>query len=290
MKIKLSQKQWKEIGKAGGWLKKSAEFNIGGDMGVAKNPNTRSEDLIALITNPNTTPDILKEILNNPSCTNEMANEINNLINPNITASAKVSKLKKTNNYKFAQEGQLLNPDFNIREFVKDEDTASKFIGAVMMDTPWVLPKFLGVSDRELIQRIKNGIKTMTEEFAPNLQERIEKMKIDDLKTALDIVLYIVDNLLRMGGSQLYGGVPSILLPLLGFKSGTNDVVKRLYDYVPIAIKEENVEENLGDFSEGDKKSAIDSILDRFNRKEIDKSSMENLLKEFAKNKNCFKK
>jgi len=181
---------------------------------------------------------------------------------------------------KTAQEFEAqpkFNPGFDIKQAVKNDDDAAAFVTDVILKDPASLPAFLGMSQNELYKRVNDSLGRIMKDAPPQAIEVYNKTMPKDYIG----IMKFLGNLLYMLNPTL-SSLKKIICPLMGFQIGKNDLVKRLYDYVPLAIGgseelEKEMEEN-----KGDQKAAIDRILDKYNTGKINRQQMENMMKEFA--------
>lgn len=187
--------------------------------------------------------------------------------------------MKKTAN-EFEQQPRF-NPDFDIKQAVKNDDDAVGFVAQVIVEDPNVLPEFLGMSKSELFMRINQNIKKVLKGAPPDVLQKLEEKEKDKEGSFNQLMSMVKKLLLMSSGNSLV--LKQLIFPILGFQ-GHGELLKRLYDYVPMAIKGTSIEmeKELAEDNKWDKQQAMDKILDRYNAGKIDQQQMQNMMKEFA--------
>jgi len=183
-------------------------------------------------------------------------------------------------------EGQpKFNPDFDIRKSVKNDDDAVGFVAQVIMEFPESLPDFLGMPKGELFTKISKNLREILKNAPPEVLQDLEireKEKEKQKEKSFDELIGRLKKLISMfGGNPLF--LKSFVPPILGFK-GQGELLKRLYDYVPMVVKgiSTEMEKELTEDNKWEKQQAMDRILDQYNAGKINEQQMQNMMREFA--------
>ena len=181
--------------------------------------------------------------------------------------------------YKIAQSNFEF-PNFDVDKYLRtEEDAVGLLVGSLMID-PNSVPLFLGMSKREIFNNFQNKVK---EKIHPSeVHLFLEKFKnYDDIVDAIRRAVSTMPN-------PTFSHVRDMVFLMLGLE---DNIVERMRQYVPLVIKgTSDIEDVFEETGKGDKKKAIDSILDRYNMGEISKEKMNEMIREFAKIKSKFLK
>lgn len=186
------------------------------------------------------------------------------------------NKMAGNHDIKTAQENIQFNPDFDIKKTVKNEDDAAGFITSTILNTPDILPGFMGMSKDELFKKVSGNLYSLIKDAPPQVLKELQKAKPKDFTSLMSYLrsLFLVAN-------PTLSELKYFIYPLMGYSVGSKDLIKRLYDYVPLIIKGTgDIEKEIGENQNN--KQTTNSILDQYNKGDIDKTQMETMMREFS--------
>lgn len=168
----------------------------------------------------------------------------------------------------------------NYDEILKDDNNTLAFLFYLISQSPEDLSLFIGINESEIVNNVKKGVLNSFRRYNLDLESHNIMNQLKDYKGTINFLKYLPhviknDKIL----------VDTILM-LFNFKD-TNELKKVFLKNIPKVIEEHEGLENLvSDNVKLPIKEMTNDILDRFNRGEISKEQMDNMMKEFAKVKN----
>jgi len=296
MKIVLTRKQWKQIGKQANW-------DLPEPLGKTDESMTRSQSLITMILR-HPKLEIVRAIkaLGEESIagfSGVMEEDVEDIVsmleeyeleeilnamekNPSpIFANCGKYMVKKSQEESGEEAPQTpkLNPNFDVK-IIKTPEQAEAFLISVIQIMPERFHLFLGLEKSDIMERIKRSIPDIVVSIKKGMGEAVAQEFITTGPGKLKNYDDAMELINRTAVVTLMSG-HSMLLPLLGFTPGSKEVVDRLHENTPYMVKPMEIPEEA---VPAEKEEYLNSVLDDFNAKKIDESEMKRRLKEYAGN------
>jgi len=170
--------------------------------------------------------------------------------------------------------GQKYDQDIDIKESVKNEDDAVRFV--LSMD-PLDLASFLGMKGNELAKRVSENKGPVFTDIKSDIVDKVNSFQIKKYEDSLKIVSALV-----MGADPAQ--ITYSFLQLLGLGPGSGEIVERLHTYAPLVIGGPT---DLKDALQGPTPQETDKmrnyVLDQYSAGKLTQEEVSKMMKEFAK-------
>jgi hypothetical protein len=172
----------------------------------------------------------------------------------------------------------------NYDKILKDDNNVLALLFHIISQSPDDLSLFIGMGENDIVKKVNKGARESFKYHNLDIESHGILNQIKDYKG----VVSFLNTLLRTIKND--DMLVKTTLLLLDIKN-TNELKKIFLKNIPKVIEEhEGLEDLVSDNVKLPTKEMTNDILDRFNRGEISKEQMDNMMKEFAKSKNKLKK
>lgn len=169
-----------------------------------------------------------------------------------------------------------LRKDFDVKQHVKDEVSGVKLLLSTFLFNPHLFSRFIGMKDVDLVKTVNWNIYKIIAKY--NLTPLPAGFRIKSFSDAVNVLSTFTPVVAR---NEKVGS--DIIVDLLGMDAGSNKLVKRLYEYVPVAISgKEELQEAMKELTKPEKQNLQNKILDLFNEGKITQDEMKEKMLEFA--------
>ena len=191
------------------------------------------------------------------------------------TSSRDIIKTSQSEYERNMGEELRLNKDYDVKKHVKDEAGAALFLAASLLVDPSIFPKFIGLTEPEIVKVVDSNIQRVIQKY--NLPALPQGLSVK----SFDTVVMVMNSIMLALASNPRASV--VMIDLLGLETGSNKLVKRLYDYVPLVIHgKEEVEGATKEMSKQEKQDIQDKAMDMYNSGKITKEELKEKMLEFA--------